>query len=272
MISIIVPVYNGKGFLTTCLSSVRTQNVLDWECIIVDDASTDGSGDEAHRITKGDKRFHIVRLDKNVGMAEARNVGMAHAKGEFYFFLDVDDYLDSHALEHLLVAHWQYPDAGRIVAAKRIHCYSCDFEKDLTVTPPGYHSALSPHLFSDRTCDIGYSTGCLYVPDKIPCKMEFPHVPQHEDMLFNMELLFAGTSCYIIPHVIYHYVRRNDSLVSQPMTIGQANLLRQQLRTLVDKYHPATDIRDKCYRFLENALQGRLGEKYKDNFLNDKLI
>lgn len=262
MITIIIPVHNDKSFLSTCIASVRNQDVSAWECIIVDDASTDDSLDEVQRVTKGDDRFRIIHLDKNVGLAEARNIGMERANGDSLFFLDADDYISPQALAILNHARFYNPSVGRIIAPKMMHWLGSNYTRELPVTPTGLHSYQSPHLFADRSCDIGYSTGGLYVKDNIPCPLHFSPVPQHEDMIFNMGLLFAGTDCLIIDKPIYHYVRRPDSLVTQPMTVEQANLLRSELKKLVEKYNPDRDIIQRCYHFLENTLQGRLQNLY----------
>jgi len=88
--SIIVPVYNVAPYLHECLESVLAQTFADWECICVDDGSTDGSGTILDEYAKMDSRFRVVR-QANAGVSAARNAGMELATGEYLTFLDADD-------------------------------------------------------------------------------------------------------------------------------------------------------------------------------------
>lgn len=77
-ISIIVPVYNTEKYLRRCLDSIVVQTHRDWECIIVDDGSTDGSASICDRYASKDNRFKVIHK-KNEGVSTARNVGIEHA-------------------------------------------------------------------------------------------------------------------------------------------------------------------------------------------------
>lgn len=92
--SIIVTNYNLHEYLPACLESIRNQTDQDWECIIVDDASPDKTGWEyALGASEADPRFRTHRNDKNVYLAEARNIGIRLAKGKYILPLDADDRL-----------------------------------------------------------------------------------------------------------------------------------------------------------------------------------
>ncbi len=100
MISIVVPVYNSQDYLENCLDSIRTQSFQDWECIVVDDGSTDGSGAIIDSFVIKDARFVSV-YKNNGGVSSARNVGIARSRGDFIAFIDSDDWIDSRYLEKL---------------------------------------------------------------------------------------------------------------------------------------------------------------------------
>lgn len=89
MISVILPAYNRAGTIRQATESVLEQTEQDLECIVVDDASTDGTADALAEIH--DSRLHIIRLKENRGACHARNVGIAAAKGAFIAFQDSDD-------------------------------------------------------------------------------------------------------------------------------------------------------------------------------------
>ena len=93
-ISVIIPVYNGEIFLEDTIKSVLNQNYDNWECIVVDDGSIDGSAAIAK---KHEQIIYLHREHKNV--AAARNLGIQKASGEYLAFLDADDIWDTHKLE-----------------------------------------------------------------------------------------------------------------------------------------------------------------------------
>ena len=80
-ISVIVPVYNVKGYLGKCLDSLAAQTVKDCEFLCIDDGSTDGSYMLIERYMKEDSRFKLIR-ERNQGTAETRNVGIRNAQGK----------------------------------------------------------------------------------------------------------------------------------------------------------------------------------------------
>ena len=97
-VSVIVPSYNLGKYLPETLESVMAQSFTDWECIIVENGSTDGSKDIVGAFARKDGRFVPLLLQENVGVAAARNRGLDLAKGEYILFLDADDRVDHKAL------------------------------------------------------------------------------------------------------------------------------------------------------------------------------
>ena len=91
MISIIVPTWNRRALLPRCIDSVLSQSYSDWELIIVDDGSTDGTSTLLEKYTHQDKRIRYLQLDGNTGVANARNIGVDAAKFDYVCFLDSDD-------------------------------------------------------------------------------------------------------------------------------------------------------------------------------------
>lgn len=100
MISIIIPVYNVAQYLDQCLQSVVEQSYTDWECILVDDGSKDGSAAKCDEWCKRDSRFRIIH-QVNQGVSAARNNGIKASMGQFISFIDSDDWVDEDYLFHL---------------------------------------------------------------------------------------------------------------------------------------------------------------------------
>ena len=89
-ISIIIPVYNSGKTLRRCVDSVISQTLIDFECIMIDDGSTDESGGICDDYVGRDSRFRVFHKD-NGGVSSARNVGLENMKGEYVVFIDSDD-------------------------------------------------------------------------------------------------------------------------------------------------------------------------------------
>ena len=97
-ISVVVPAYNVERYVGECLASIRAQTLADWECILIDDGSTDATVEQARRVA--DPRITVIR-QPNRGVSSARNAGLANASGTHLLFLDADDMLHPLALERL---------------------------------------------------------------------------------------------------------------------------------------------------------------------------
>ncbi len=111
--TIIIPVYNVVSYLAECLDSVLAQNEESWECITVDDGSTDGSGRVLDDYAEKDRRFKVVHKD-NGGVASARNVALNLSNGEWIVYLDADDMLATNALAELSRMEHLHPDADML--------------------------------------------------------------------------------------------------------------------------------------------------------------
>lgn len=100
-ISIIVPIYNAEKYLDRCFSTILGQTFTDFELVLVDDGSTDGSGDICDRLTKSDARVKVIHKP-NGGVSSARNVGIDMSRGEKIVFVDADDDISIDALESFI--------------------------------------------------------------------------------------------------------------------------------------------------------------------------
>ena len=100
-ISVIVPVFNVAGYLPQCVDSILSQDYGDLEVILIDDGSTDGSGEICDRYAALDSRVRVIH-QKNGGAAAAKNAGLRLATGEYLAFADSDDYLEPGAYGFLM--------------------------------------------------------------------------------------------------------------------------------------------------------------------------
>lgn len=98
LLSIIVPVYNSEKWLRRCVESVLSQSFSDYELILVDDGSSDESGEICDRYSNIDNRIQVIHT-KNSGVSSARNTGIESAKGQWISFIDSDDWISPGYLE-----------------------------------------------------------------------------------------------------------------------------------------------------------------------------
>lgn len=100
LVSVIIPAYNYSHYLPFTIDSVVEQTLSDWECLIIDDGSTDNTKDVAEKYTVADRRIKYF-YKANGGLSSARNYGLQMAKGKYVIFLDADDMLEKNNLKHL---------------------------------------------------------------------------------------------------------------------------------------------------------------------------
>lgn len=100
-ISIIVPFWNVEKYFEDCLISLKNQKSENLEFLLIDDCSPDGSLQIAEKYAQIDKRFKIIKNHKNLGVGGARNIGIGHARGQYVWFVDSDDTIQSDACADL---------------------------------------------------------------------------------------------------------------------------------------------------------------------------
>lgn len=120
VISVIVPCYNQARFLNETLDSILAQTYNKWECIIVNDGSTDNTEKVATHYVDKDDRFKYV-FKENGGLSSARNKGLQVAKGEYIQFLDGDDFLHQDKLSTALTAFMNFPGLRLVLSNYQLY-------------------------------------------------------------------------------------------------------------------------------------------------------
>jgi glycosyltransferase involved in cell wall biosynthesis len=142
LISIIIPCYNQGQFLDETLLSVYNQSYPNWECIIVNDGSTDNSESIAKKWANKDKGFIYFHKENN-GVSSARNFALEKAKGSYVQFLDADDLLDSRKLELSLSALKELQSENKQIVISNFRMFSVNAD---TTTAP--YCILKSELFT----------------------------------------------------------------------------------------------------------------------------
>lgn len=102
LISVIMPAYNAERFIEEAIRSVAEQTVTDWELLVIDDGSRDGTCAVVEQLAKTDSRIRLLRNEENMGVARTRNRGFSVCTGRYVALLDSDDVWHSHKLERQL--------------------------------------------------------------------------------------------------------------------------------------------------------------------------
>ena len=261
-VSIIIPAYNAEKYIKRAIDSVRAQTYPYWECIIVDDGSTDDTALTVTKETFKSENFHLWCFEENHGVAWARNFGIEKADGDAIFFLDADDWMEPGCLAYLALLAKMMPQVGRIVSQPIVHWPGGSFSR-WRMRPFGIHPPLSEHLFKGSSCDVGHVTGCLYICDRIPHIM-FPDVPIFEDLLFNMRLIISGVSLFIAIKPAYNYLRHSDSISYGTLTIEDARKVLEEYHKMIIETKPDSSIVGRFDNFINNLIKAKLGDKYED--------
>ncbi|PAF42810.1 glycosyltransferase family 2 protein [Helicobacter sp. 11S02596-1] len=150
-VSIIIPSYNTQSFIGDALESVISQSFSDFECLVVDDASTDGSVAIIKKYAKKDSRIIPIFLKTNQGVSQARNLALEQSKGRYIAFLDSDDTWEKDKLK-IQIAF--------MLSRNIAFCHTPYFVIDTQGKKIGSFSPKPIISYQDalKTCDIGNST------------------------------------------------------------------------------------------------------------------
>lgn len=221
LISVIVPVYNVEDYLHYAVESLINQTYKDFEVILVDDGSTDNSGDKCeYYANKYDNMYVYHRT--NGGLSDARNFGVKKAKGEFITFLDPDDYLEPYALELMKELSDKY--IADIVSTKVettlvYNDYSgklCLNKADLTNVKVFKKEDALIEMYNDKYATVS-ACGKLYKKD-ILLKHPFPIGKIYEDLYIVSEHLASANNIVLSTDKSYKYYKREGSIVNTTFT------------------------------------------------------
>lgn len=202
-ISIVMPVYNAEPWLRDCLDSIVAQTFTGWECICVDDGSTDGSPAILDEYASKDSRFRIVR-QRNEGPGPARNHALDLAKGRFVCFMDPDDkYPSNSALEKLFAA---VSGSGCDVAGGVVTLVSDSGES------MGQSRSFGNGVISYRETQQQYNYQAHLFSRKLIEEehIRFPDLRRRQDPPFFIAAMIAAGSCCYIADPVYEYRLRTS--------------------------------------------------------------
>ncbi len=204
-ISVIIPVYNAEKTLNKCVDSVLGQNFSSFEILLINDGSTDKSKDICQTLKKADSRISFFDRE-NGGAAKARNFGIDNAKGEYFCFVDSDDYLSDGALEFMyskakecdadiLMCGYIMENGNKSSYIKAENGIFCGEEINKVIP-----EIKSKNLI-DSPCNKLYKASFV-----LNSGVKMPENETFEDTDFNLNLLKFSPKFVVSDKCFYHYV------------------------------------------------------------------
>ena len=223
MVSIIVPIYNAEQYLRRCVDSILNQEYTDYELLLVNDGSTDASGDICEEYRDRDPRVIVIQKE-NTGVSDSRNRALDRARGKYLQFLDSDDWITPDATRLFVRAAEEYgcdmviSDFYRVVGERLSPKGDIEEEGVLTREEFAAHMMENPADFY-----YGVLWNKLYRRDIVEehnLRMD-TDINWCEDFMFNLEYIRYAKVFYALHAPIYYYVKRKGSLASQGINISK---------------------------------------------------
>lgn len=231
LISVIVPVYNAEYFLKKCVISIINQTVYDLQIILIDDGSTDKSGEICDQLALDDKRITVIH-QMNLGVSAARNAGLRIATGKYIAFVDSDDILPEDSYANLLRGIKEdYLAMGRIQLmseAGELQDSSYFGKNEVS------QEEFLKELFLEKSLPyLGYPVDKLYFRHIIEkyCLRFDEKIKLNEDRLFVLTYLIHCKGAVFSEDIVYYYRQRSKGVIfstrrNTTVTDGEMTVLR----------------------------------------------
>lgn len=203
-ITIVVPIYNTEQYLPCCIDSILSQSFTDFELLLIDDGSTDGSSQICDSYAEKDNRIRVFHKE-NGGVSSARNLGLDNAKGEWVTFVDSDDWIEDDYFQipfdekvDLYVQNWTFANGDKT-----------DFYNKQFIGSKDYNAFLKENIHTDTFRTVC----CFFLKKKIirdNCIRFDVHHRLGEDTLFVMDYYKYAKSIQIMDNSYYKYNRQEN--------------------------------------------------------------
>ena len=226
MVSFIVPCYNQANYMRETLDCLKQQTLADWECIIVNDGSTDNTLEIAKEYVESDIRYILV--DKpNGGLADARNAGIRASHGEYILPLDSDDLIDPTYAEKATCYLEKHPEVKLVYCRAR---YLGDRDDEWLLPEYNYQDLLFGNMIfcscvyrrSDYDKTEGYNTNMA---------------KGLEDWNFLLSFLDESSKVYKIPEILFYYRKHGESMISG-LEKYKNEMHNKMVANHIDLYYP----------------------------------
>ena len=265
-VSIIIPVYNVEPYLRQCLDSVLGQTFKNFEVLLVNDGSSDSSGDICREYVEKDSRFHYFEKE-NGGLSDARNYGIERAQGEYLTFIDSDDFVNEKHLENLFLASrltnaditiggfsrfengtfWLYQDY-----------FSSDSLVSFTSTQAIQHL---DSMFDVPFLNFSTAWGKLFKRELFS-ELRFPYGKYAEDQFIIWKLYLKARSIYTfnVDSYVYRINKNGMSSVFSLKHLDYIEALEERIKSTKDLEGIDINLSFNMYRYVLQRILGQFEE------------
>ncbi len=241
-ISTIIPVYNQEKYIEKALKSIVDQTFKPYEILIINDASMDKTQDKCKEFKILYKNIRIINLTKNMGVSNARNIGIDNANGDYIHFIDSDDTIEKDMYENIIVEIGN-KEKDLIITGTR---YNENNKINIYIPQKGNINTLNEmKSFIKENCVSGRRDIFNVVWNKL-YKRDFllendirfdKDVTFGEDFLFNLKCMKKTNSIYIINKAYYNYMRRaNEETLKMKFLRNKIHLRRLFYKKWIEFY------------------------------------
>lgn len=258
-ISVVMPIYNAQDHLECAVRSIQEQTFADFEILLVNDCSTDQSGEICERLAQKDHRIRVIHREENGGPSFTRNTGLAQANGRYIFFMDADDVVDSTLFEQAVESLRENP--AQVVVFGLIEEYYDEKGALHHSVPLRYGSEKRLTSAADLRSEVihleektfyGYPWNKLYDAAYLrQVGTTFENVTLNEDIQFNVKVFQDIDRLNILNAMPYHYKKRLDGAsVTSKFVPEYFALHRWRVQMLADQHREWGLLTDEVKRIL----------------------
>ncbi|API89860.1 hypothetical protein BKP56_11570 [Marinilactibacillus sp. 15R] len=255
MISIVMPVYNVQKTLVRAVESVINQSYKDFELILVNDGSTDKSGEICDELAQKDNRV-IVLHKENGGLSSARNYGLDNASRKYIMFIDSDDYYETDIISHFIKNKEAETDLF-VFNVRRINNKTVRYLDSIEKTTKSQSAALK-NLFEFKGADF-YAWNKIYLRTLFD-GVRYPEGYLYEDIVPSYEIVKKAKQIQFSEYIGYNYIENSESIVNAAFNPKQYDNVLQRVILLekIEKEFP-----ELLSSATEKLLDGFLSTGYK---------
>ena len=228
-VSVIIPVYNVKEYVEKCVETVIKQTYSNLEIILVDDGATDGSGEICDKLACKDQRIEVIHK-KNGGLSDARNAGLKVVTGEYYLFVDSDDWISVNMVKRLV-------DCAEKEDADIVSCGFFDVMKDEIINIPdnldvqnlNREEALKS-ILEGQIRD--YAWNKIY-KRQVFDGLSYPVGRNYEDMATTYKAFLKAQKVSVLSESLYYYIQREGSISNSE---NKYKILKNKYDALISHY------------------------------------
>ncbi len=254
LISVIVPVYNVKDYLRTCVNSIIEQSYRNLEILLIDDGSTDGSSNMCDELGMQDSRITVFHKD-NGGLSDARNYGIERSHGEFFAFIDSDDALHRDFFLELAAAQREFD-------ADIVTCDMTLFQKQEELTElftMVHHTSAQVFLCEEALKEYFSPSGdrilhhglCMKIYKKELFRdLRFATGRLHEDLYITYKLLDRANIIVYIDCPYYFYFQNNKGSICNNYGINNYLDESEAYKQLYSYFSEQNRVTDELLHFL----------------------